>query len=94
MESDSFKGSSSKETGFSASVSAKQPTMTRLNRSASMMALTTGFAILGSDLDKKCDAGVQVDEKDEFGCKINRLHVSLLLLFLQQLWLILLLCCM
>jgi hypothetical protein len=41
----------------------------RMNRSASMIALTTGFAILGSDLDKKCDAGVQVDEKDEFGCK-------------------------
>jgi hypothetical protein len=40
-----------------------------MNRSASMIALTTGFAILGSDLDKKCDAGVQVDEKDEFGCK-------------------------
>jgi hypothetical protein len=42
--------------------------MARMNRSASMVALTTGFAILGSDLDKKCDAGVQVDEKDEFGC--------------------------
>jgi hypothetical protein len=49
--------------------SAKQPTMARMNRSASMVALTTGFAILGSDLDKKCDAGVQVDEKDEFGCR-------------------------
>ena len=94
MESDSFKASSNKEIGFSASVSAKQPTTTRLNRSASMVALTTGFAILGSDLDKKCDAGVQVDEKDEFGCKINlnRLLVSLLLLL--QLLLILLLCCM
>jgi hypothetical protein len=34
-----------------------------------MIALTTTFAILGSDLDRKCDAGVQVDEKDEFGCE-------------------------
>jgi hypothetical protein len=54
---------------FGSSVnSGKQPGMARMNRSASMVALTTGFAILGSDLDKKCDAGVQVDEKDEFGC--------------------------
>lgn len=92
-------------TGFD-SAKHPNPKMARTNRSASMIALTTGFAILGcvnntnfrssirtmhhlfslqfifisysplllcmhacrSDLHKKCDVGVQVDEKDEFGC--------------------------
>lgn len=60
---------------FVANTAAKTPA-NRMTRSASMIALTTGFAILGSDLNKKCDVGVQVDEKDEFGCK---LHASFLL---------------
>lgn len=54
---------------FVANTTAKTPA-SRMTRSASMIALTTGFAILGSDLNKKCDVGVQVDEKDEFGCKL------------------------
>ena len=66
-----------RESPLQANVSAKGPMMARANRSASMVALTTGFAILGSDLEKKCDAGVQVDEKDEFGCK----NESLLCIF-------------
>lgn len=52
-----------------------------MNRSASMIALTTGFQILGSDLDRKCDVGVQVDEKDEFGgtsCNEKQWHRLLL----------------
>jgi len=63
------------------------PKGSRMNRSQSMLALTTGFAILGSDLNKKCDVGVQVDEKDEFGCEFH--FYDFLLLFLL-LWALLL----
>ena len=69
----------SNSTGYGANSPA--PKANRMKRSQSMLALTTGFAILGSDLNKKCDVGVQVDEKDEFGCEYNLFFVSFCVCF-------------